>query len=288
MKHCEYCQKELNKRQRRFCSIVCNLTCQNKKRQKHEKLKKNCKQCGNEFDSNVGINTKFCSWDCTNKWKSITYKGRKLTDEWREKQNVAKRDPSWIKEGDYICERCQKEFKTNTALRSHKAYCSSVDEKRDVQCELCGKIFKRCRNLKTHMLLKHDEQRNKELKKNVVIGCLKRETQKTSHAEIEFFDTVKLLYPDAIHKFKITECSHEYDYFVPSQNLIIEYDGDYWHGNPEKFKLTHAMKIQYNIDISNTQNAISKGYVIHRIWASESHLYPSKTRAPLCKSNNQK
>lgn len=89
---------------------------------------------------------------------------------------------------------------------------------------------------------------------------------------------LQVLYPDVQHRFRINDVSHEYDFYVPSKNLIIEYDGDYWHGNKEKFTLTQTMKKQYVLDKLWTQLAKEHGYEIHRVWASQASVYPLQLR----------
>jgi hypothetical protein len=61
---------------------------------------------------------------------------------------------------------------------------------------------------------------------------------------------------------------HEYDFYISSLNLIVEFDGDYWHGNPALFELDARMKQQYRIDESWTEKAKVGGYYLTRVWAS--------------------
>jgi very-short-patch-repair endonuclease len=68
------------------------------------------------------------------------------------------------------------------------------------------------------------------------------------------------------------------DFVVPSLDLIIEYDGDYWHGNPAKHELTPAMKKQFRLDQSLMLAAKTRGFTVHRVWASEAVNYPNKLR----------
>ena len=79
-----------------------------------------------------------------------------------------------------------------------------------------------------------------------------------------------MLGDDVVHKFKIEGITHEYDFFVPSKNVIIEFDGDYWHGNKKLYELSSRMKRQYQIDKVWNEKAIAAGYRIIRVWASES------------------
>lgn len=57
------------------------------------------------------------------------------------------------------------------------------------------------------------------------------------------------------------------DIFIPSMNLIIECDGDYWHGNTQIFKkLSENQKKQKIKDDKRTKQLLEKGYRVLRLW----------------------
>jgi len=241
----------------------------------------NCNFCFKEIEKLKSDNIKkYCSKDCLNNWKIKNYKGRKLTKEWLENQNKSKTKENLIKFGEFNCNKCNKNFDNNLSLRAHRSYCSKNDEQKNVNCDFCNKVFKRSRNLEVHLKLKHDLEKNLQHRKNVSIACQKRETQKTSKEEIEFFNTLKLYYGEnnVLHKFKVNGINHEFDFYVIDKNLIIELDGDYWHGNKENQILTNRMKIQYHIDKGYTESAILAGFEIIRVWTSKKHLFPNQLR----------
>lgn len=62
------------------------------------------------------------------------------------------------------------------------------------------------------------------------------------------------------HKY-ITEIEHGYqcDIFVPSLNLVIECDGDYWHKYPTGNDIDHI----------RTKELIDKGFKVLRLWEHE-------------------
>ncbi len=61
-----------------------------------------------------------------------------------------------------------------------------------------------------------------------------------------------------------------FDFYIPSSNLLVEIDGDYWHGNPEKYKRPNKMQ---NTNRKNDKRkdliAESNGYKISRVWESD-------------------
>lgn len=74
----------------------------------------------------------------------------------------------------------------------------------------------------------------------------------------EFLDTLQIEYYQ--HKY-ISEINHAYqcDFFIPSMNLVIECDGDYWHSYPTG----------RDIDRVRTSELIEKGFKILRLWEFE-------------------
>lgn len=285
---CKICGGETRLEKVLTCSKECKAKLPEWRRQQPEWATRdtvrriNCIQCGTQFEAPKSkLDAKYCSRTCKNASLSISYKGRKLTPEWLKNQSEAKRRENVLKYGDYECEVCNKKFETNLSLRAHRSYCtSSTLEQQDVRCIECNKTFKRQRNYECHIKLKHDSVRNESHRKNVSAACQGREFQKTSKEEIAFLERLNEIFGvgNVVHKFHIEGVNHEYDFYVPHLKLIVEYDGDYWHGNKARHKLNDDMKNQYWIDMSFTKAAISAGYEVHRVWASESQDYPKKAR----------
>jgi very-short-patch-repair endonuclease len=61
-----------------------------------------------------------------------------------------------------------------------------------------------------------------------------------------------------------------FDYYIPSTNTLCEVDGDYYHGNEEKYEVLSEMQ-KRNKKNDNYKNIIAKGmgYQIFRVWESE-------------------
>ena len=72
--------------------------------------------------------------------------------------------------------------------------------------------------------------------------------------------------------------SHVYDVLVPSTKTIIEFDGDFWHGNKKHYELSDRMKRQFRLDESNGAKAAALGYNVVRVWQSESSAYIERLR----------
>lgn len=71
-------------------------------------------------------------------------------------------------------------------------------------------------------------------------------------------DTMKKKYADGeLSHFK--EIAYQCDIFIPSLNLIIEADGDYWHNFP----------FGREIDRVRTKELEEKGFRVIRLWENE-------------------
>jgi len=84
---------------------------------------------------------------------------------------------------------------------------------------------------------------------------------KDTSIEVKIQEYLKLLGINFISHQFIKEIKHGYpcDIFVPSLNLIIECDGNYWHNYPSRTK----------IDNMRTKELLNSGFKILRIWESE-------------------
>lgn len=74
--------------------------------------------------------------------------------------------------------------------------------------------------------------------------------------------------------YYVRDIEHKYrcDMLIPSMNLVIEADGDYWHGNPNKYSeedLSEKQKLQIERDNIRTKQLLEKGYKVIRIWENE-------------------
>lgn len=63
-----------------------------------------------------------------------------------------------------------------------------------------------------------------------------------------------------------------YDCFIPEKNLIVEFDGDYWHPKTLVECNNTRLKRQWNIDRKKERIAREKGFNLVRVRESEKHL----------------
>ena len=74
-----------------------------------------------------------------------------------------------------------------------------------------------------------------------------------------------------------------YDIFLPTEKIIIEFNGDYWHMNPNKHSSSDYNKTAHRTaeeiwkrDEEKRNDAISSGYKIFYIWESDYKKSPNK------------
>ncbi len=81
---------------------------------------------------------------------------------------------------------------------------------------------------------------------------------KDTKIEVKIQEYLKLLGIDFFTHQHIKEIEHEYqcDILIPSMNLIIECDGDYWHKYPIGLEKDHI----------RTKELIEKGFKVLRLW----------------------
>lgn len=81
---------------------------------------------------------------------------------------------------------------------------------------------------------------------------------------------------------------YSYDILVESTNLLIEVNGDYWHGNPKIYKpndlilkgSTGEIKVsnKWKKDAKKIQAAKDAGYNVLVVWESDWKTEPEKTK----------
>lgn len=92
----------------------------------------------------------------------------------------------------------------------------------------------------------------------------------------QFLDKLKVNY---VYQFEAKDIGRFYDFYLPNENLLIEIDGDYWHGNPDKYsenELKYHQRKAQRIDEYKNKWALLHGIPILRIWESEIRKQPSK------------
>lgn len=100
-----------------------------------------------------------------------------------------------------------------------------------------------------------------------------------SKNEINVYNIIKNKYKESKYSFVVKP--YICDIFVPDLNLIIEYNGDYWHCNPNKYKPDYYHKIKkktakeiWDYDDNKIDLIKTKGYYLEIIWESDFNKDP--------------
>lgn len=83
-------------------------------------------------------------------------------------------------------------------------------------------------------------------------------------------DYLKLMNVEYYFQFFISgESTYSYDFKLKGKNIIIEIDGDYWHGGPSISKYSPFIEETRINDINKDNFAKENGYELYRFWESE-------------------
>jgi len=117
------------------------------------------------------------------------------------------------------------------------------------------------------------ERRRKIRNGQLVVG------PKRSQTEQYIFHFLLERFPDAVHSYRVFYEKDSkkrriiFDVFIPSQNLIVEINGDYWHCNPDIYQWhfwdEYRKKFAYQIwqrDLERHSIALEKGYTVKILW----------------------
>ncbi|MCK4359126.1 MAG: DUF559 domain-containing protein [Candidatus Cloacimonetes bacterium] len=81
----------------------------------------------------------------------------------------------------------------------------------------------------------------------------------------EILDSLGILFE---HQFRVRNCL--FDFYILNTNILIEVDGDYWHGNPAKFSSLNKMqKEMKQRDIKHNKIAFDNGFILLRFWEND-------------------
>lgn len=61
-----------------------------------------------------------------------------------------------------------------------------------------------------------------------------------------------------------------FDFYIPHVNMLIEIDGDYWHGNKEKFTVLNGLQEKaIRNDVFKDGLAAGLGFSLERVWEND-------------------
>ncbi|MCK4358994.1 MAG: DUF559 domain-containing protein [Candidatus Cloacimonetes bacterium] len=120
---------------------------------------------------------------------------------------------------------------------------------------------------------KYSRPRSEEARKKMSKSALLRIQNnsgpyKNTKPELEMKNILNELNIPFKHQFRLG--NHLFDFRISDSNILIEVDGDYWHGNPKKFKkLSKRQQKQKQRDIKNEKLAKTNNFILLRFWQND-------------------
>jgi len=101
-------------------------------------------------------------------------------------------------------------------------------------------------------------------------GRLQKFLRKTTKPELLMRGILIGLGVDFVEQYPIGY--HTVDFFVPSKRLVVQVDGDYWHGNPQVYpeeKLSGNQRKQKRLDKACDTYCRNQGLILMRVWEAD-------------------
>lgn len=222
-----------------------------------------CIGCGKEVEKSCLKTVKYCSFPC---YRKHGFTGRKKNG------------------GQKKCVVCGKEFYASKRNLDKPSCCSikcqniQQSKKVSVICEVCDKEFfvSPCfaKDGKRRFCSISCRDKSPKVKQRLIEMNLMQQSNKMTSLEKIGYKTLvdnkitfvaqKLLF----NKFCV-------DAFIEKWKIVIQFDGDYWHGNPIKYKtLDKRQNKRKQLDISQDKYMKKAGICVIRVWESEMKKNP--------------
>lgn len=228
---CKTCQKEFHVPPSRSKAKFCSHKCQGLAKRRKPKR---CEQCGSDF-SPRRPESKYCSPECVTQ--------------------------SLVNSQEYSCTYCSNAVSKPANHASKNKFCSwecsnqwSKRNQAEAFCEVCGQTC--------HV----SKSRQKDFS-CCSKSCL--EKLKTNRVEKLAYSTLQTA---NIHFVEQHEINNKFivDAYLPNHRVVLQVDGDYWHGNPATYpEPTSMQKKNIARDKSSDAYLHKCGYKVVRIWESE-------------------
>ncbi len=178
------------------------------------------------------------------------------------------------------CLNCQKDFSVWVSTRSHKnTFCSDpcyVAYKRkdhvSKKCKMCGKVslFK---PRKANPALTRDYCSRKCYMNDPLtqarLSCLNRDQQLGKETSVERMGYALLTECGVVFERQAQLEKFCVDAFIPALKIVVQFDGDYWHGHSSFEPLNKIQRRNRQRDGAMDAYLLKCGYTIFRVWGSD-------------------
>jgi len=284
-KQCEICSE--NYKARRKEQKYCSVECQHKsyRQPKVEKVSTTCNFCNNEFYvlPNKLLNGfgKYCCRECKDEHQKFIYSGTnnptyglKQSEEQKKKTSIRTKK-LWeteeyrnkIKDG--ISKFIMKNgYHPGTNEESKIKRKETMVERYGVSHNWIGNYGERICDkttldlygkTATQMLIDYSHYYNKKTDIENAFEKILEELEIPFQCKFRIYD-----------KEKVNFWFREYDFLILNTNILIEVDGDYWHGNKNIFENLSDFQKSVQVKDEEKKNfANVKGYEVVRFWGSD-------------------
>lgn len=216
-----------------------------------------CIGCGVNVEKSCTKKIKFCSPECYQKNKGrlglIPKRGERVKCLVCGK--VVYKPQSQIKENNFCSPNCYNEYQSNKV----EITCIHCGDNKELSPSFSDQKYCsiKCRN--------ESGDFNEHLHN---INVIQQNGKETSIEKIGY----KILKEAGINFVKQKSMFKKFcvDAYLPDINTVVQFDGDYWHGNPDKFKDLDKRQ-RKRVALDNSQDAYMKkaGVNVVRVWGSE-------------------
>ena len=281
-KQCPQCKIIYNTKRnnQKYCSVNCQI--ESSKGIKKERIKRICLNCGIEFlkipSKSAG---KYCSRKCKDEHQKEIYKGeknpswkRKSSKEEREKRSIMMKklweDVEYrklnnkgkenfiIKNGYYPgTDKNSVEKRKKTMMERYGVPHNWIGKYGTRKCDITTvNVYGKC---SADMLMEYTHYYNKKTDIELIFENLLNEMKIPFQTKFRIYN-----------KKKIEFTFREYDFLIDGTKILIEVDGDYWHGNENIFNpLSDFQKLTQEKDRIKELFAAQNGYEVIRFWGTD-------------------
>ncbi len=282
---CLICSKVFKARraQQKYCSVECQHISYRKP--KVQKVTTSCSFCSNEFTvlPNKLLNGKgkYCSRECKDKHQKTLYSGvnnpaygtkmsedrKKMTSIrnkklWESEEFKSKRKKIMLefvqKNGYYPGTDPESRIKAKTTMK--KKYGKEHNWLGRYGTRKCDKTtLSKYGKTSAELLIEYSHHYGKETDIEKLFEKILEELTIPYLKKFRIYD-----------KLKVNFWFREYDFLILDSKILVEVDGDYWHGNQAKFEqLSEFQEKVQNDDIIKQKFAEKNGYQVVRFWGSD-------------------
>jgi len=305
--NCEYCGKQIEKTNyqlRKWEHHFCNNDCRRAWVATKDKIHCVCAWCGAEFDRKksqvLGKDNVFCSSKCMGKWRSENLRG---SNSYRYKEKVVatcdqcgqnflvhESKLKWWQDGKqkniFCSKQCRYNWDKEHFLKENNPNYSGGHL---IKCIWCDNEFwatpyeikrnatycsEKCKHEHFSVVLSKTKEWS-QIRRGIAVKSMSKMKSKNTKPE----RMVKEYLMNKEIKFIEQHPMYEkfvVDFFLPDTNSIIEVNGDFWHGHPDKYGNDEGKTKLYKVQVKNMKKdklkkdgLESKGHKVYMVWESD-------------------